>query len=148
MAETTFMVVPRRWIPWTPTIAYAKCDFCTECAEFRHDRVSNTGEVTSSWWGRSWPATDSTSREIRSLGTEKHGGPVAQALVMADILGPGAAPCSRFRGTRTEAGGKAVAAVADPIAAEVDALLAASPGSSSRGARAGEDRSSAQRYKE
>ncbi len=39
MAETTFMGVPRRLIPWAPTIDYGKCDFCMECADFCPHRV-------------------------------------------------------------------------------------------------------------
>ncbi len=68
---------------------------------------------------------DGCPKQCARSGTEKHGGPVARALVVTDILGSDAVACSRSRRTRTEADEKAVAAVADRIAAEVDALLAA-----------------------
>ena len=30
----TFMGIPRKQIPWWPTIDYEKCDFCMECDKF------------------------------------------------------------------------------------------------------------------
>ena len=47
---------------------------------------------------------------------------MARALVVTDILGGAATGCSRSLRGRTEADQKAVATVADRIAAEVDAL--------------------------
>lgn len=32
--KETFMSVPRKKIPWWPTIDYEKCDFCMECDKF------------------------------------------------------------------------------------------------------------------
>jgi len=32
--KETFMGVPRKEIPWWPTIDYDKCDFCMECDKF------------------------------------------------------------------------------------------------------------------
>jgi uncharacterized metal-binding protein len=68
---------------------------------------------------------DGCDKQCARWGTEKHGGPVARALVVTNILGGEAVGCSRSLRGRTEADEKAVAAVADRIAAEVDALLAA-----------------------
>ena len=56
-------------------------------------------------------------------GTEKHGGPVARSLVVSEILGGPATGCSRSLRGRTEADERAIAAVADAIAAEIDALI-------------------------
>ena len=67
---------------------------------------------------------DGCDKQCARYGTEKYGGPVARALVVTDILGGEAAGCSRSLRGRTEADEKAVAAVADRIAAEVDALMA------------------------
>ena len=67
---------------------------------------------------------DGCDKQCARWGTEKHGGPVARALVATDILGGEAVGCSRSLRGRTEADEKAVAAVADCIAAEVDALMA------------------------
>ena len=67
---------------------------------------------------------DGCDKQCARWGTEKHGGPVARALVVTDILGGEAAGCSRSLRGRTEADEKAVAAVADRIAAEVDELIA------------------------
>lgn len=66
---------------------------------------------------------DGCDKQCARWGTEKHGGPVARALVVSEILGSEAAGCSRSRRGRTEADEKAVAAVAERIAAEMDALL-------------------------
>jgi uncharacterized metal-binding protein len=67
---------------------------------------------------------DGCDKQCARWGTEKHGGPVARALVVSDILGGEAVSCSRSLRGRTEAEEKAVAAVADRIAAEVDSLVA------------------------
>lgn len=67
---------------------------------------------------------DGCDKQCARWGTEKHGGPVARALVVTDLLGGEAVGCSRSLRGRTEADEKAVAAVADRIAAEIDALIA------------------------
>jgi uncharacterized metal-binding protein len=67
---------------------------------------------------------DGCDKQCARWGTEKHGGPVARALVVTDILGGEAVGCSRSLRGRTEADEKAVSAVADRIAAEVDELMA------------------------
>lgn len=84
--------------------------------------AGNEGERN---FARSHPVVtiDGCDKQCARWGTEKHSGPVARALVVSDILGPEAAACSRSRRDRTEADEKAVATVADRIAAEVDALL-------------------------
>ena len=66
---------------------------------------------------------DGCDKECARWGTEKHGGPVSRALVVTDILGTGAAGCSRSSRNRGPADERAVAAVAERIAAEVDALM-------------------------
>ncbi len=66
---------------------------------------------------------DGCDKECARWGTEKHGGPVSRALVVTDILGAGAAGCSRSSRGRGPADDEAVAAVAERIAAEVDALM-------------------------
>jgi len=65
---------------------------------------------------------DGCDKQCARWGTEKHGGPVARALVVSDILGTDAGGCSRSSRTRGQADEKAVAAVAERIAAEVDTL--------------------------
>ncbi len=67
---------------------------------------------------------DGCDKQCARWGTEKHGGPVARALVVTDILGGEAAGCSRSLRARTQADENAVVAVADRIAAEVDSLIA------------------------
>ena len=67
---------------------------------------------------------DGCDKQCARWGTEKHGGPVARALVVTDILGGAAVGCSRSLRGRAQADEKAIAAVADRIAAEVDALIA------------------------
>ena len=67
---------------------------------------------------------DGCDKQCARWGTEKHGGPVAQALVVKDILGGEAVGCSRSLRARTRADENAVVAVADRIAAEVDSLIA------------------------
>ncbi len=66
---------------------------------------------------------DGCDKQCARWGTEKHGGPVARALVVSEILGTEAAGCSRSLRGRGQADETAVAAVADRIAAEVDALM-------------------------
>ncbi len=66
---------------------------------------------------------DGCDKECARWGTEKHGGPVSRALVVTDILGTGAAGCSRSSRDRRPVDDEAVAAVAERIAAEVDALM-------------------------
>jgi uncharacterized metal-binding protein len=68
---------------------------------------------------------DGCEKQCARWGTEKHGGPVARSLVVSDIIGDHAASCSRSLRGRTEADEHAVAAVADRIAAEIDALMCA-----------------------
>jgi uncharacterized metal-binding protein len=67
---------------------------------------------------------DGCDKQCARWGTEKHGGPVARALVVSDILDGEAVGCSRSLRGRTEAEEEAVAAVAYRIAAEVDSLVA------------------------
>jgi uncharacterized metal-binding protein len=66
---------------------------------------------------------DGCAKECARWGTERHGGPVSRALVVTDILGAGATGCSRSSRERGPADDEAVAAVAERIAAEVDALM-------------------------
>jgi uncharacterized metal-binding protein len=66
---------------------------------------------------------DGCDKQCARHGTEEYSGPVARALVVTDILGGGAEGCSRSLRTRTRADDVAAAAVADRIAAEVDALI-------------------------
>jgi len=67
---------------------------------------------------------DGCHKQCARWGTEKHGGPVARARVVTAFLGGEATACSRSLRTITEADEKAVAAVADRIANEIDGLLA------------------------
>jgi uncharacterized metal-binding protein len=67
---------------------------------------------------------DGCDKQCARWGTEKHGGPVACSLVVTDILGESTTGCSRSARARTEADVKAVALVADRIAAEIDRLKA------------------------
>ncbi len=64
---------------------------------------------------------DGCDKQCARWGTEKHGGPVARALVVSEILGTEARGCSRSLRARTQVDEKAVAVVADRIAAEIDA---------------------------
>jgi uncharacterized metal-binding protein len=66
---------------------------------------------------------DGCDKQCARWGTEKHGGPVARSLVVSDILGGRAEGCSRSLRERTQADERAVAAVADRIAAEIDGLM-------------------------
>jgi uncharacterized metal-binding protein len=66
---------------------------------------------------------DGCDKQCARRGTEKHGGPVACSLVVSDILGDEVASCSRSLRDRTETDARAVAMVADRIAAEIDALM-------------------------
>jgi uncharacterized metal-binding protein len=67
---------------------------------------------------------DGCDKQCARWGTEKHGGPVARALVVTDILGGEAVSCSRSLRNHKQADEKAVAAVAERIATEVDSLIA------------------------
>jgi hypothetical protein len=66
---------------------------------------------------------DGCEKQCARWGTEKHGGPVSRALVVSDILGDEAGGCSRSTRARGQADERAVATVADRIAAEVDAII-------------------------
>ena len=45
MSESTFMGVPRRKIPWFPTIDYDKCNYCMECDKFCPHQVFERREA-------------------------------------------------------------------------------------------------------
>jgi uncharacterized metal-binding protein len=66
---------------------------------------------------------DGCEKQCARWGTEKHGGPVARALVVTDILGGEASGCSRSLRRRAETDERAAAVVAERIAAEVDSIL-------------------------
>lgn len=66
---------------------------------------------------------DGCEKECARWGTEKHGGPVARALMVKDILGGSAAGCSRSQRSRGAVDEEAVERVAARIAEEVDAVL-------------------------
>jgi len=66
---------------------------------------------------------DGCDKQCARWGTEKHGGSVSRALVVSDILATGVADCSRSSRSRGPADEAAVAAVAERIAAGVDALI-------------------------
>ena len=66
---------------------------------------------------------DGCDKQCARWGTEKHGGPVARALVVTDILGGSAAGCERSSRTRGPADEEAVRLVAEEIASAVDELL-------------------------
>jgi uncharacterized metal-binding protein len=66
---------------------------------------------------------DGCDKQCARWGTEQHGGPVGRALVVTDIIGCGAPGLSRSLRQRGEADEQAVQAVAERIAAEVDALM-------------------------
>ncbi len=68
---------------------------------------------------------DGCAKQCAKWGTEKHSGPVSGALVVSEILGSAAADCSRSSRCASQADSKAVAAVAERVAAEVDRVLAA-----------------------
>jgi hypothetical protein len=67
---------------------------------------------------------DGCDKQCARWGTERYGGPVSRSLVVSDILGGSVTGCSRSLRHRGPADEKAVAAVADRIAAEIDSLLA------------------------
>lgn len=67
---------------------------------------------------------DGCDKQCARWGTEKHGGPVACALVVSEIVGCDVAGCSRSSRTRGQADDDAAEAVAERIVAEVDALMA------------------------
>lgn len=66
---------------------------------------------------------DGCDKQCARWGTEKHGGPVAKALVVTDILGGPAVGCHRSYRDRDAADEEATRRVADEIAAAVDAIL-------------------------
>ncbi len=66
---------------------------------------------------------DGCDKQCARWGTEKHGGPVARALVVRDILGTSAAGCQRSSRSRGPADDEAVRLVADAIASTVDEIL-------------------------
>jgi uncharacterized metal-binding protein len=66
---------------------------------------------------------DGCDKQCAYWGTEKHGGPVSRALAVSDIIGAGTAGCHRSSRERSAADEGALGAVAERIAAEVDALL-------------------------
>jgi len=66
---------------------------------------------------------DGCDKQCARWGTEKHGGPVARALVVSDILGGKAAGCGRSARSRRPADKEAVRLVAEEIASAVDAIL-------------------------
>jgi uncharacterized metal-binding protein len=68
---------------------------------------------------------DGCEKRCAKWGTEAHSGPVSSALVITEILGTHASSCHRSSRGASQPDKKAVWAVADRIAAEVDAVLAA-----------------------
>jgi uncharacterized metal-binding protein len=66
---------------------------------------------------------DGCDKQCARWGTEKHGGPVARALVVTDILGGPATGCSRSSRSRGPADDEAADRVAAEIAATVDAIV-------------------------
>jgi len=67
---------------------------------------------------------DGCSKQCARWGTEKHSGPVSGALVVSDILGTESSGCHRSSRDASPVDKEAVWAVAERIAAEVDAVLA------------------------
>ena len=67
---------------------------------------------------------DGCEKKCAKWGTEEHSGPVSSALVVTDILGTQAAGCHRSSRNSSQPDKDAVWAVAERIAAEVDAVLA------------------------
>jgi hypothetical protein len=68
---------------------------------------------------------DGCSKLCAKLGTEKYSGQAGASLVVSDILGDRAAGCHRSLREANQADEQAVWIIAERIAAEVDALLAA-----------------------
>ena len=68
---------------------------------------------------------DGCEKRCAKWGTEEHSGPVSSALVITEILGTQAAGCHRSSRGASQPDKEAVWAVAERIAAEVDAVLAA-----------------------
>ncbi len=67
---------------------------------------------------------DGCEKQCARWGTDEHSGPVSAALVVTDILGTRGVGCRRSSRDWTEAREEAVWAVAERLAAEVDAVLA------------------------
>ena len=66
---------------------------------------------------------DGCDKQCARWGTEKHGGPVARALVVSDILSGMVAGCERSSRSHGPADEEAVRLVAEEIASAVDAIL-------------------------
>jgi uncharacterized metal-binding protein len=66
---------------------------------------------------------DGCEKQCAKWGTEKHGGPVAGALVVSDILGTTTLGCSRSSRSRGAVDNEAVGVVAERIAAAVDVVM-------------------------
>jgi uncharacterized metal-binding protein len=66
---------------------------------------------------------DGCDKQCARWGTEKHGGPVARALVVSDILRGNAVDCQRSSRSQGLADEEAVRVVAEAIASAVDAIL-------------------------
>jgi uncharacterized metal-binding protein len=66
---------------------------------------------------------DGCPKQCARWGAEQHSGPVSGALVVSDILGTATSGCSRSSRREPQSDKKAVWAVADCIAAEVDRVL-------------------------
>ena len=73
-------------------------------------------------------AVDGCGKRCAMRGTEMHSGPVSAALVVSEILGDGFPGCQRSLRSQGVSDRAAVWAVADRIAAEVDAILAKQAG--------------------
>lgn len=73
-------------------------------------------------------AVDGCEKQCAMRGTEMHSGPVGAALVVSAIIGDGFPGCQRSLRSQGVDDKAAVWAVADRIAAEVDALLAQQTG--------------------
>ena len=67
---------------------------------------------------------DGCEKQCAKWGTEQHSGPVSSALVVTSILGTQAVGCHRSSRDSSQAGTEAVWAVAERLAAEVDAVIA------------------------
>lgn len=66
---------------------------------------------------------DGCEKQCARWGTEQHSGPVSSALVVSDILGNRAEGCHRSSRDLSQVDKEAVWAVAERIAAEVDAVM-------------------------
>jgi uncharacterized metal-binding protein len=66
---------------------------------------------------------DGCAKQCARFGTEKHGGPVARALLVPEILGGEATGCQRSSRSLGPADEEAARLVAEAIASAVDAIL-------------------------